>query len=244
MNHDAQAPKSTPSIHAETHGNESPAFAAGRDIHASGSTKKEAVAPPVARSVILFVAANPHDGSRLRGDEEAREIGETLEAGKHGERFRLETIWAARTATLEKALLDHKPSILHFSGHGLRGAILLEENRNRSCKVPIAGLGELLGEFQDTLRCVVLSCCESLAQAETLAQHVDCVIGTPGKLSDDIAVRFAASFYQALAAPHEQSIQTAFDLARASLKVQGYRLSEQQLPQIFTRRRLAADLTL
>lgn len=227
----------TSTVEATTYGRESPAIAVGRDLHTQHSIVPE-------RTVILFVAANPHDGDRLRGDEEAREINDRLRSGTYGERFHLQTEWAAKTATLEKALLDYEPAILHFSGHGLRGGLLLEETRSRSHKVPIAGLGRLLSQFQDTLRCVVLSCCESLSQGEVLAKYIDCVIGTPGKLADEIAVRFSASFYQALAVPKKQSIQKAFDLARASLEIQGYQLLEEQLPQLFTHRRSAASIFL
>lgn len=232
----SKAPKDT-TVQSTTYGDRSSAFTAGNDmvVHQGAERSDTENRTTRAEHRILFVAANPRDGDRLRGDEEAREIEIALRSMDHGGRFHLETIWAARPADLRTALLRHQPTILHFSGHGLRGAILLEETSQRSRKIPMDRLGRLLGQFRDSLGCVVLSCCESLSKAEDLAEHVEWVIGTPGKLADGLAIQFAIAFYQALAARESWSIREAFDFARASLDFDGHRCADEQLPQLFTR---------
>lgn len=225
-------------VQSTTYGDRSPAFSAGRDmmVHPGAERSETEHSTEHAEHRILFVAANPRDRDRLRGDEEAREIENALRSMDHGRRFDLETIWATRAADLRTALLRHQPTILHFSGHGLRGAILLEETRQRSRKIPVDRLGRLLSQFQESLRCVVLSCCESLSKAEDLTEHVEWVIGTPGKLADGLAIQFGIAFYQALAARESWGIREAFDFARASLDFEGHGFDDEQLPQLFTRR--------
>lgn len=67
---------------------------------------------------ILFLAANPIDTTRLRLDVEVRAIKEALRGAEFRSRFDLEQEWAVRTADLQRCLLQHKPHVVHFSGHG------------------------------------------------------------------------------------------------------------------------------
>ncbi len=64
---------------------------------------------------------------------------------------------------------------------------------------------------------MVLNACYSHAQATGIAEQIDVVIGTSSKLTDDTAVTFAASFYQALA--YGRSIQTAFELGANTMQL-------------------------
>ncbi|MEC4815190.1 MAG: hypothetical protein SAK29_18220 [Scytonema sp. PMC 1069.18] len=49
-----------------------------------------------ARTTILILAANPVSTSRLRLDEEVREIEKGLRRAEHREQFKLEQKWAVR----------------------------------------------------------------------------------------------------------------------------------------------------
>jgi len=44
------------------------------------------------------------------------------------------------------------------------------------------------------LRCVVLNACFTAEQAEAIAEHVDCVVGTAREIDDEAAVAFATAF--------------------------------------------------
>ena len=67
---------------------------------------------------ILVLAANPKDMPQLRLDREVREIDEGLRRGQKREEFVLQQKWAARPHDVRRAMLDFKPNIVHFCGHG------------------------------------------------------------------------------------------------------------------------------
>lgn len=68
--------------------------------------------PPVQR--ILILAANPLDSSRLRLDEELREIEAVLSRAKQRDRFDIRPQYATRPSDIQQALLDYNPQIVHF----------------------------------------------------------------------------------------------------------------------------------
>ena len=72
---------------------------------------------------ILFLAANPSGTERRSLDEEIRRIELALERAKRREQFKIIQKWAVTDDDLRRALLDHEPEVVHFSGHGaaLRG---------------------------------------------------------------------------------------------------------------------------
>jgi hypothetical protein len=81
---------------------------------------------------ILFLAANPKGTSPLRLDQEARDIGDELRRAYEGDQFSLEQRWAVRTRDIQQAMLDVRPQIVHFSGHGKGTKIsLLSKNDPR-----------------------------------------------------------------------------------------------------------------
>lgn len=67
---------------------------------------------------ILVLAANPKGTTPLRLDEEVREIGEGLLRARQREQFQLVQRSAVRPQDVQRAMLDEKPQIVHFSGHG------------------------------------------------------------------------------------------------------------------------------
>src|ERR1051325_8582017 len=74
------------------------------------------------KHVILFLAASPHDTSRLALDREARAIHLELKRSGYRDRFDFVTRWAAEPLDLLRELRELKPTIVHFSGHGARPA--------------------------------------------------------------------------------------------------------------------------
>ena len=88
------------------------------------------------RAKILIVAANPKDTSRLRLDEEVREIEAALQRSQRRNQFSVRSTWAPRTKDLRRALLDHQPHIVHFSGHGDPEGLVLEDAVGQAIIVP------------------------------------------------------------------------------------------------------------
>lgn len=175
---------------------------------------------------VLFLAANPAGTGHLQGlDDEVRAIDEAIRKAEYRDLFKLEQHWAVRATELDDFLLRHDPHIVHFSGHGSPTAGLMFElapapggqvpgSPQGSVGVqlvPAATLGRLFGALKGKVRCVVLSSCFSENQARVIAQHVGCVIGMAGTISDSAALCFAEAFYTALA--YGKDVQTAFALA-------------------------------
>lgn len=169
---------------------------------------------------ILFLAANPNDTSQLRLDEEIREIDAGLQRAKQREQFVLQQRWAVRTRDVQRALLDFKPQIVHFSGHGGGEEGLLVEDETGTSKLvnteALAGLFEL---FSERLECVVLNACYSKVQAEAIVRHIPYVIGMSLAIGDKAAIEFAVGFYDALGAG--ESIEFAYKLGCNNIHMAG-----------------------
>jgi WD40 repeat protein len=84
---------------------------------------------------------------------------------------------------------------------------------------------------EGNLRLVVLNACDTRAHAEALAAVVDCVVGMNRSVTDRAAIKFAASFYGALA--FGRSVQKAFDQGVARLRAEG--IAETGAPDLFVR---------
>src|SRR4051794_39308284 len=78
---------------------------------------------------ILFLAANPVATPPLKLDEEIRRITTKVRAAEYRDSLELVSRWAVRPDDLLQALLELKPHVVHFSGHGSPDAeiILLDD---------------------------------------------------------------------------------------------------------------------
>jgi uncharacterized protein YegL len=159
------------------------------------------VHPIVMTKTILILAANPADTSRLRLDEEVREIENGLRLASRRDDFVLRQIWAPRPADVRRAVLDTRPSIVHFCGHGSgNDGLAFEDQAGASKLVSADALSGFFALFSDTVECVVLNACYSAVQAAAIAKHVADVIGMPRAIGDTTAIEFAVAFYDALGA--------------------------------------------
>ncbi len=181
---------------------------------------------------ILFLASNPTDISRIRIDEELREVDERISLGSHRDQFDLIPHLAVRPRDLRRGLLRHRPHILHFSGHGSTTAgIVLEDDDGKTKVVASADIAELLGILKDNLRVVVLNSCYSALQASGITQTIDCVIGMNDKVGDRSAIIFSATFYESLA--FGRSVEEAFRLGVSDLNTEG--TNSGNIPTLLTR---------
>lgn len=172
--------------------------------------------------VILFVAANPFDHPSLQIDKELELIETKIRQSQFQKQFDIRRHSSLTTDELQGFLLQHTPNIVHFSGHGSpSGAIILETDSGPGHPVPPKALEDLFSLLAGDIRCVVLNACYSELQARAIAKHVECVIGMSNAITDLAAIRFAASFYQALG--YGLSVKIAFDLACNELSLQNIR---------------------
>ncbi|MGK7947916.1 MAG: CHAT domain-containing protein [Xenococcaceae cyanobacterium] len=120
---------------------------------------------------ILILSANPKNTTRLRVDEEMREIKEGLRRSRQREEFVIETSQAVRYSDIRRAILDFEPNIVHFSGHGAKDEGLAFEDETGGVQlVEAEALARLFELFKDKIECVVLNACYSEIQAKAIAR--------------------------------------------------------------------------
>jgi len=212
-------------------------------------------ARPATKHVILFLAANPRDTGRLALDREAHSIHLELKRTGYRDRFDFVTRWAVEPLDLLRELRELKPTIVHFSGHGIRPAAATDLAQGRDVAAAAAPSGDPPGgvifdgaggrgqvvtpdAFVQTLaavggqvRLVVLNACFTEAMAAALVAHADCVVGVTGAIHDDAARSFAIGFYGGLG--ERASIAAAFAQGTAAIDLEG--LPDAARPQLRVR---------
>lgn len=181
---------------------------------------------------VLFLASNPKDTDQLALDEEIRHITSKIRASDYRDSIDLISAWAVRTDDLLQMLNQHKPQIVHFSGHGNeRGEIILKSDNGESKPVRESALKALFRALKDNIKVVFLNSCFSEEQAKVITQEIDCAVGMSGTIDDNAAIVFAASFYRAIG--FGRSIKAAFDQGIAALLLE--EISEENNPKLFVK---------
>ncbi len=210
---------------------------------------------------VLLFAANPRGTDPLDLHREFREIDEEVRFGEFRDALELTIVPGTRLVDLLRKLNEAHPDIVHFSGHGnIDEEIILEsregdpaapdntralardmqrlepvhEARRAGSPGPLSksALVDILKACnRENIRVVVLNACYTRPQAEALAEVIDCVISMNRAISDVGAIKFAASFYGALA--FGLSVKKAFDQGLARLTAEG--MSESETPELMVR---------
>ncbi|HKV42688.1 MAG TPA: TIR domain-containing protein, partial [Blastocatellia bacterium] len=177
---------------------------------------------------ILFMSADPSDATRLRLDDEVRKIRQELRlaAGRFADgvdevrsRFVLEVRPAIRPQDITREILDVRPRMVHFSGHGSKEGIYLQNDSGLLHQVDGETLAALFNLVSDQVDCVLLSACYSGGQAPKIARSIKYVIGMKKAVKDEAAIAFSVGFYQALGAG--KSIPEAFKFGLVQMRLMG-----------------------
>lgn len=180
---------------------------------------------------LLIVSASPLDQDRLRLSAEVRDIREALRRSRNRENWTIESNEAVTVDGLRRALLDCRPTVVHFSGHG-GGAdgLCFEDADGGTNLADAAPLAKLFHLFRETLKCVVLNACYSDVQGEVIQREVDYVVGMRAAVDDNSAAKFAVAFYDAVFAG--TSFRAAFDLGCTALNLN--KLADADVPVFMT----------
>ena len=206
-----------------------------------GTKLSEIPVPPKVK--ILFVSANPSDSSRIRIDEEYREIRESINISNQREKFDLQIATAVRIKDFRREILNKSPNIVHFSGHGAKsgffsgfrkeGGICLEDDNGNSRLVTKGSLSSFFEQFKDDIKCVILNACYSKEQAEGISENIEYVIGMNDAIPDKAAILFSTGFYDALG--EGKKIEEAFRFGVNSIEM--YNISGSKIPELIKRKK-------
>jgi hypothetical protein len=177
---------------------------------------------------ILILAANPKTTPPLRLDEEIREINEGLRRSNYRDRFVIYSALDPGQRDLRRALLDHNPDIVHFTGHGNKKGLLVVDEMGMAVSFSSKALSGLFELFSDKVECVILSACYSAHQANAISKHIKYVIGMRKEIEDRAAVEFAIGFYDALGAG--RSVEDAFKFGTNAILQRFPNISEHLVP--------------
>lgn len=201
---------------------------------------------------ILVLSANPIDTKPLRLNEEVRELQKSLDRSKSRDSYKLEQRWAVTPVDLRRALLDTRPYLVHFSGHGVGGkanntrssdinsesksldGLVFEDDHGRKRMVSGEVLADLFALFSNDIECVVLNSCYSEKQADAIVRHIPYVIGMTREIGDQAAIKFSMGFYDALLA--DNPVEFAFKAGCNGISLAG--ISEHLTPTIKTKANL------
>jgi non-canonical purine NTP pyrophosphatase (RdgB/HAM1 family) len=203
------------------------------------STEREGghQSPAASKRTILLVTSNPKDTGRIQLDVEVKRIKQGLERARLRDRFSIVDQRAVTVRELRRALLDNEPEIVHFAGHGTgkgqggpdrdfspaggsdAGGLILEDDSGHLQIVSKDALARTFKMCAEHVKCVVLNACYSDEQAETIAQHIDNVVGMKEAIGDLAAIKFAEGFYDALWAGH--NVESAYEWGRNAIESEG-----------------------
>jgi pterin-4a-carbinolamine dehydratase len=190
---------------------------------------------------VLFLAANPKNTTSLRLQEEEREIKERLRLAGYG-KVPIYSSGATRPIDIQQAMVDAKPQIVHFSGHGVgEEGLVFEDTDGKEKLISSEALANLAKIFSKRgLECVLLNACYSQFQAEAIVQHVPYVIGMSSSIGDRASIKFSTGFYTALGAG--ETIRFSYDLGCNAMQLEG--IPENSTPILLVQERGEIDTSL
>lgn len=171
---------------------------------------------------ILMLTANPAKTTKLNLDKEHSDILQKLQEKQAY--FEISRKKAVNTDEFREWTQKAKPHILHFSGHGTRtGIVVQNDDKNGYEVIPTHGvkaLFEYLQRKQPKIRMVLLNACHSETQALAISEQVEYVIGTSVSIKDNHAHAFSSGFYFQLA-EDKADIKEAFASGRTAAMMKG-----------------------
>ncbi len=190
----------------------------GEEGNLTNLLKAARKAKSMPKKSVCMLLASPRGETSLRLDEEVRDTLQKLKLVEAPSiEIEMRTEWAVKLSEITDHLLNSKPQIVHFSGHGGGGAVFVEDALGAATPLSADGLASLV-EAVGNIECVVLNACHSADLSAATKAHVKVVIGCDESINDAAAITFTKSFYRALA--HGRDYESSFRIATADVRAQ------------------------
>jgi CHAT domain len=180
---------------------------------------------------VLYLTADPIKNNPLRVDAELHHVQDEIRRSKFRDNITVQHRPAANLKSLLNGLNDLKPDIIHFSGHGDKSGIAMDNASVARPSVEMVSfklLANALSATDSKPRVVVLNACDSAVARRLFLRLGLIVISMKRSISDAAAAAFAVQFYGALASG--QSVKSAFEQGR--IAVEATSISEADTPQL------------
>lgn len=146
------------------------------------------------KTKILILSTNPNDTARLQTDAELAEVWRRLRQSKS---FEVVFQAAGTLDDLRTLLMDERPHIFHFSGHGKDSGLVLDDGHGNARTLTPKMLLPVLEQI-DILKCVFLNACYSHKLGEAIQARAEYVVAMQGNISDASAREFTANKYDGI----------------------------------------------
>ncbi len=120
---------------------------------------------------ILVLISNPKGTANLDLLPEIHDLQEALQRSQYRERFVVEWRVAKYHHDLRRHILDVRPQIVHFCGHGTTQGLVLEDEQGRAKVASNEFLTSLLKGFADRIECVVLKTLDEINDKIAALEH-------------------------------------------------------------------------
>lgn len=177
---------------------------------------------------ILMVSANAWDEKALRLDKEHRAVKEVLLDSLGRDRFDINLLSASQDSDFQRELLNYKPHVVHFSGHGEEHGLAFDAGGDTSRWIDNETLVGFFKSAAAHLECVIFNACYTESLAMAVAEHIDYAVGMNDPIDDMAAIHFSRGFYTGLFAG--KFYPAAFD--QGILAVQARGLPDHLTPQL------------
>ncbi len=185
--------------------------------------KKAAPRSPRRAINVLFAMATPAGQHPLRLDAEAKKVLEHVRRSNFRDKINIIQSPAVDTDSLQQGLNDHRPAIVHFSGHGGNGALWMDDGRvsnSVGSGLSFEIFAKVIGATDTPPKVVVLNACHSHGASDALIEAgALAVIAMSDSISDEAATTFSTKFYAGIAS--DQSLAASFAQAKVALEATG-----------------------
>jgi hypothetical protein len=147
---------------------------------------------------ILLLTSSPMNMERLQVDREIRIITNELKSSFAKDKIIIHSGLAVTPSDFARLLIEEKPSIVHFSGHGTRDGIVLQNEEGKAQVLSWENLIRIFKQTKNVVECLILNTVYSGTHANELAKEIPIVIGMEKAITDKAAISFSEGFYKAI----------------------------------------------
>ncbi|HEY1944710.1 MAG TPA: CHAT domain-containing protein [Roseiarcus sp.] len=182
---------------------------------------------------VLYLTADPDEAKSIRVDAEVRQVQQAVRGSAFRDNITILHSPAADLDSLMEGLNDHRPQIVHFSGHGYSGGIATDSGspgKRSITTVSFDLLAKALAATDDPPEIIVLNSCKSSSARKSFLPPGKIVVVMRDSVSDVAAIAFATKFYAAIAGG--QSMKAAF--GQGKVAVETVSINEADTPELFS----------